>query len=239
MEALPGLYCPYQGHRKKLTDGRGKLKKEFQTAYTLPLHFGMTEGEETKAMADNLARLLINDGYKVGTGFPGTPYLLFALSDHGHPEDAYRVLLQEDCPGWLYAVKAGATTLWERWDALKPDGTVNMGQGSENGGMVSFNHYANGAVGDWLYRRVVGIEPVEGGYRRFRVAPMPGGNLTHAGAKVCTPYGIAATRWEIGEGMFRIRVTVPVSAQCELTLPNGESHLLQSGSHCFCSPISD
>ena len=226
-------------HRKKLTDGKGKLKKEFQTAYTLPLHFGMTEGEETKAMADNLARLLKNDGYRVGTGFPGTPYLLFALSDHGHPEDAYRVLLQEDCPGWLYAVKAGATTLWERWDALKPDGTVNMGQDSENGGMVSFNHYANGAVGDWLYRRVAGIEPIEGGYRRFRVAPMPGGKLTHAGAKVCTPYGTAATRWEIGEGMFRIRVTVPVSAQCELTLPNGESHLLQSGSHYFCCPISD
>lgn len=79
-----GIILSISGSPEKLTDGKGKLKKEFQTAYTLPLHFGMTEGEESKAMADNLARLLINDGYKVGTGFPGTPYLLFALSDHGH-----------------------------------------------------------------------------------------------------------------------------------------------------------
>lgn len=226
-------------HRKKLTNGKGKLKKEFQTAYTLPLHFGMTEGEETRVMADNLAQLLKKDGYKVGTGFPGTPYLLFALSDHGHLEDAYRVLLQEDCPGWLYAVKAGATTIWERWDARKPDGTVNMGTGGDDGGMVSFNHYANGAVGDWLYRRVAGIEPIEGGYKRFRIAPMPGGGLTNACGKVRTPYGAVASDWTITDGVFQIQVTVPVSARCELTLPNGESHTLQSGTYTFSCPYGE
>lgn len=226
-------------HRKKLTNGKGKLKKEFQTAYTLPLHFGMTEGEETKAMADNLSKLLKKDGYKVGTGFPGTPYLLFALSDHGHLEDAYRVLLQEDFPGWLYAVKAGATTIWERWDALKPDGTVNMGLGGENSGMVSFNHYANGAVGDWLYRRVAGIESIEGGYKRFRIAPMPGGGLINAYGKVKTPFGIVTSEWKILEGLFQIHVTVPVSTKCKLTLPNGESHTLQSGSYTFCCPYGE
>lgn len=222
-------------HRKILTDGNGKLKTEFQTAYTLPLHFGMTEGKETKAMADNLANLLKNNDYKVGTGFPGTPYLLFALSDHGHPEDAYRVLLQEDCPGWLYAVKAGATTLWERWDALKPDGTVNMGMGGDDGGMVSFNHYANGAVGDWLYRRVAGIEPLEGGYKRFRIAPMPGGGLTSARGKVETPFGTVVSDWCITDGVFRLRVQVPVSATCQLVLPNGQTHMLQSGCYCFAA----
>ena len=226
-------------HRKKLTNAKGKLKKEFQTAYTLPLHFGMTEGEETKAMADNLAQLLKKDGYKVGTGFPGTPYLLFALSDHGHLEDAYRVLLQEDCPGWLYAVKAGATTIWERWDALKPDGTVNMGTGGDDGGMVSFNHYANGAVGDWLYRRVAGIEPMEGGYKRFRVAPMPGGGLKYACGKIRTPYGTIVSDWTIADGVFRIQVTVPVSTRGEVTLPNGESHTLQSGIYHFCCPYGE
>ena len=223
-------------HRKKLTNGKGKLKKEFQTAYTLPLHFGMTEGEETKAMADNLSKLLKKDGYKVGTGFPGTPYLLFALSDHGHLEDAYRVLLQEDCPGWLYAVKAGATTIWERWDALKPDGTVNMGLGGENSGMVSFNHYANGAVGDWLYRRVAGIEPMEGGYKRFRIEPMPGGNLAYAQARVKCPYGMISSDWRIEDNTFAIQVEVPVSATCTLILPNGETHTLSSGTYTFCCP---
>ena len=220
-------------HRKVLTDGKGKLKKEFQTAYTLPLHFGMTEGEETEAMAENLVQLLKQSDYKVGTGFPGTPYLLFALSDHGHLEDAYRVLLQEECPGWLYAVKAGATTIWERWDALKPDGTVNMGMGGDDGGMVSFNHYANGAVGDWLYRRVAGIEPLEGGYKRFRIAPMPGGGLTSAHGEVKTPFGTVVSDWNIVDGVFHLRVQVPVSTTCELVLPNGQTHILQSGSYCL------
>ena len=226
-------------HRKKLTDGKGRLKNEFQTAYTLPLHFGMTEGKETDAMADNLAALLKKNDYKVGTGFPGTPYLLFALSDHGHLEDAYRVLMQEECPGWLYAVNAGATTMWERWDALKADGTVNMGTGGDDGGMVSFNHYANGAVGDWLYRRVAGIEPIEGGYRKFRIAPMPGGGLAHACGKVQTPYGTVSSNWEIQDGAFEITVQVPVSAECVLELPNGEKHILRSGQHSFACPYGD
>ncbi len=226
-------------HRKKLTDGKGKLKNEFQTAYTLPLHFGMTDGEETKAMVENLAKLLKKNDYKVGTGFPGTPYLLFALSDHGHLEDAYRVLLQEDCPGWLYAVKAGATTMWERWDALKPDGTVNMGLGGDDGGMVSFNHYANGAVGDWLYRRVAGIEPIEGGYRKFRIAAMPGGGLTHANGLVQTPFGTVSSDWKITEKTFHITIQVPVSTECTLVLPTGETHILQSGQYSFHCPYGD
>ena len=220
-------------HRKKLTDGKGKLKNEFQTAYTLPLHFGMTEGKETEAMADNLAALLKKNNYKVGTGFPGTPYLLFALSDHNHLEDAYRVLLQEECPGWLYAVKAGATTMWERWDALKPDGTVNMGTGGDDGGMVSFNHYANGAVGDWMYRRVAGIEPIEGGYRKFCIAPMPGGGLTNAYGCIMSPYGKISSRWEITDDIFTITVEVPVSTTCWLNLPNKEIYELSSGIHQF------
>lgn len=223
-----------KAYRGGLTDKKGRLKKEFQTAYVLPLHFGMTQGEETGAMAGHLVRLLERNQYKIGTGFPGTPYLLFALSDNGHLEEAYKVLLQEECPGWLYAVKAGATTIWERWDALKPDGTVNMGDGAgEDGGMVSFNHYANGAVGDWLYRRIVGIEPLEGGYRKFRVAPMPGGGLTNACGKVQTPFGIVAVGWKVQDGYFQITVQVPVSAECMLVLPDGTEHLLHSGEYRF------
>ena len=107
-----------KAYRKVFTDGKGRLKREFQTAYVLPLWFGMTEGKETEKMAKNLVTLLKNNHYKLATGFPSTPYLLFALSDYGYLDAAYKVLMQEECPGWLYEVKAGGTTIWERWDAL-------------------------------------------------------------------------------------------------------------------------
>lgn len=223
-----------KAYRKVLTDGNGKLKQEFQTAYVLPLHFNMTEGTETENMADNLVQLLEREHYAVGTGFPGTPYLLFALSDHGHLKEAYRLLMEQEQPGWLYAVKNGATSIWERWDAMRPDGTVNLGEhGEHDGGMVSFNHYANGAVGDWLYRRMVGIEAVEGGYKAFRIAPMPGGSVTWASGSIETPYGIVAAEWNIQGESFEVKVQVPVSAACELILPDGQKYQLQSGCYAY------
>lgn len=229
-----------RAYRRAFTDGSGTLKKEFQTGYALPLHFGMTEGRETRRMADNLARLVRAAGNHLTTGFTGTPYLLFALSDNGHADAAYDLLMQRSCPSWLYEVAAGGTTIWERWDALRPDGTVNIGDLSgdtsdeaSGGGMVSFNHYANGAVGDFLYRRVAGIEATGGGYRTFRVAPVPGGGLTWAEGSVLTPYGKIAARWEIADGTFRITVDVPVSTRCALTLPDGQTHELTGGRHSF------
>ena len=235
-----------QSYRKVFTDGKGKLKKEFQTAYVLPLHFNMTEGKETRAMAANLARLIKKNGYKLATGFTGTPYLLFALSDHGYPDMAYKVLLQEDCPGWLYEVKAGGTTIWERWDALRPDGTVNIGslvsgrEGKDSdGGMVSFNHYANGAVGDWLYRRIAGIEPTGGGYRTFRVAPVPGGGLSFARGQIQTPFGILSSEWKIEHGVFTVTVKVPVSSTCMLAMPDGSKRELSSGCHTFSCDMAE
>lgn len=234
-----------RSYRKVFTDGKGKLKKEFQTAYVLPLHFGMTEGKETEAMAENLARMIRSNGYKLATGFPSTPYLLFALSDYGYPDVAYKVLLQEECPGWMYEVKAGGTTIWERWDALRPDGTVNIGNlvnGKEekdsDGGMVSFNHYANGAVGDWLYRRVAGIEPVSGGYKSFKVAPVPGGGLDFARAGIRTPYGQLTSEWKLEGGKFTITVQVPVSTTCMLVMPDGSRKELPGGCHTFSCFIS-
>lgn len=219
------------------------MKEEFQTAYVLPLHFGMTEGEETKQMVNNLTRLIHEAGNHLTTGFTGTPYLLFALSDNGQLDAAYELLLQEECPSWLYEVKAGGTTIWERWDALRPDGTVNIEELSgnksaeeSNGGMVSFNHYANGAVGDWLYKRLAGLESTSGGYQTFRVAPMIGGGITWAKASTITPYGLASVDWKRDEHQFHVEVTVPVSTTCSLHMPNGEIHILTSGQHSFrCS----
>jgi Alpha-L-rhamnosidase N-terminal domain./Bacterial alpha-L-rhamnosidase. len=226
-----------EAFRVVFTDGEGRLKDEFQTGYVLPLHFGMTTDAEGAAMAGHLARLIRDNGGHLATGFPGTPYILFALSDHGRLDQAYDLLLQTDCPSWLYMVAAGGTTVWERWDALRPDGTVNTADlqtGSDDGGgMVSFNHYAAGAVGDWMYRRIAGIEPVAGGYQEFRVAPKPGGGLTSASGSVRTPYGTASASWTLADGEFRLRVEVPVSTTAMVELPDGTVHRVDSGVHTF------
>ncbi|WP_456284380.1 glycoside hydrolase family 78 protein [Microbacterium sp. JZ70] len=226
-----------EAYRDVFTDGEGTLKTEFQTGYVLPLAFGMTSGRETQAMADNLMRLISEADGHLATGFPGTPQLLFALSENGRVSEAFDLLLQTTSPSWLYMVESGGTTIWERWDALRPDGTVNIADlngGSDEdsgGGMVSFNHYAAGAVGDWLYRRVAGLEPLEGGYRRFRVAPLLGGGLTSAEGAVMTPYGRARSSWTLEQDRFTLSVDVPVSASCVVELPDGTRHELSSGSH--------
>ncbi len=229
-----------KAYLKVFTDGKGKLKKEFQTAYVLPLHFDMAEGEEREKMADNLVKLVKAADNHLTTGFTGTPYLLFALSDNGYCETAYDVLLQESCPSWLYEIKVGGTTIWERWDALRPDGTVNIGdlagrksEEESGGGMVSFNHYANGAVGDWLYRRMAGIEAVSGGYKTFCIAPMPDKRITWAKGSVITPYGRISADWRTTDNHFAITVEVPVSTQGNLILPNGKQYCLVSGKYSF------
>ncbi len=231
-----------KAYRKVFTDGSGKLKNEFQTAYVLPLHFKMAEGDEAGNMAKNLVRLIREADNHLTTGFPGTPYLLFALSDNGYLDAAYELLLQETCPSWLYQVKAGATTIWERWDALRPDGTINTGdlknpEDESGGGMVSFNHYAGGAVGDWLYRRIAGIEPTSGGYKTFRVAPKPGGGLSWAEATHRCPFGEIVSHWQIEDGMFILKVKVPFGTSALIELPNGEKHQVKSGEYTFKTVI--
>ena len=234
-------------YRTVFTDGKGRLHEEFQSGYICPIHFGMLTEGERQTMGERLAALAEQNGYKIATGFLGTPYLLFALSDTGHTETAYKVLLNEECPGWVYAVNHGATTIWERWDALLPDGTVNLSNDQAGGGsassadfdpedqsapsMTSFNHYAYGAVGDWLYRRVAGLEALEPGWKRFRVKPLPGGGLTWAEAHTETPYGRVAARWEIKDGSFTLTVEVPEGTISEAALPDGTTKTLPAGMH--------
>ena len=230
-------------YRKKFTDGKGTLKEEFQTAYVLPLYFEMSSltKDEINNMTDNLVKLIRKADNHLSTGFPGTPYILFALSDNGKADVAYELLLQETCPSWLYEVKAGGTTIWERWDALRPDGTVNITELSGNekegdessGGMVSFNHYANGAVGDWLYRRCLGIETIEGGYKTFKVEPILGGNIDWAEGKVNTPYGWIKVKWKLKDNQFTINLHIPVSTKCNLVMPDKESYELNSGNYTY------
>lgn len=236
-----------RSYRDVFTDGVGRLGYEFESGYICPIYFGMLSPREREEMGNHLTQLVRNNRHKVNTGFLGTPYLLFALSDTGHSEDAYRVLLQEDCPGWLYTVRMGATTIWERWDALLPDGSVNLSNDQAGGksasskdfdpedqtapSMTSFNHYAYGAVGDWLYRRCVGMEAMEAGWRRFRVAPVVGGELTWAEARTATPYGEACARWSLDDGLFVLTIHVPVGSMCEARLPDGTVQELDSGDH--------
>lgn len=166
----------------------------------------------------------------IGTGFPGTPYVLFALADNGHVDTAYNMLLNTKCPSWLYEVKMGATTIWERWDGLDENGVCPIGDDGTDM-MISYNHYASGAVGDFLYRRVLGLEAVEPGYRTFAVKPILGGGLTWAKGSVRTPYGEASAEWKIENGTFIIVIQVPMGTTCELTLPDGTKKVCHSGRH--------
>ncbi len=221
-----------EAYRKYLTDGNGKLLEEFQTAYVLPIYFDMFKGKEKQNAADNLAELVKKNDYRIGTGFPGTPYILFALADNGHQEEAFKMLTNTMCPSWLYEVKMGATTIWERWDGLDENGNCPIGDDGTDT-MISYNHYASGAVGDFLYRRVAGIEPVEAGYRKFMIKPVVGGGITSAEGRLNTPYGVIVSDWKVNGDEFNIRVEVPVGSSCRLMLPDGSSRDLGSGSYEF------
>ena len=210
--------------RKAFTDGKGHIKEEFQTAYVLALAFDLAQDEEKRIMAERLWALVKEAGVHLNTGFTATPFLLFALSDNGYEKEAYELLLQDGNPSWLYQVRHGATTMWENWYSVHEDGTIQES---------SLNHYAYGAVGDFFYRRICGLEAVEPGYRRFAVKPIPGGGLTWAECEHKCPYGLIKTRWEKTEGKTRLSVSVPVGCECEVRMPNGEQHTIGSGDYEF------
>ena len=203
----------------------GHIVNGFQSIWALAVCFGLLDGEETRLAADDLVKDVRERGNHLATGFVGTPYLLFALSDTGHMDTAWDLLLQDTYPSWLYPVKVGATSIWERWDSLKADGTINTA-----GDMVSFNHYSYGAVGDFLYRRVCGLEALEAGYRRFRVAPQPG-RLAWAETRHVSPYGEIAVHWELKDGVFKMNVTVPEGTTAEAVLPDGTARTFEGGQY--------
>ena len=215
------------------TDGNGKLKNEFQTAYVLPLAFGMFDKTTAAKAADNLEKLVERNEYKIGTGFPGTPFILFALADNGKVDTAFKMLTNDECPSWLYEVKAGGTTVWERWDAM-----TNKGGQDGTGGMISFNHYASGAVGEFLYKRVAGIEPTSAGYKTFKVGPLVGGGITHAHGAVLTPYGKITSDWEINGDKFELKIGVPPCTTCNVVLPSGETKTMGSGEYSLGCALS-
>ena len=210
----------------------GRLLSDSATAYALALVFDLIADAERQHAADRLAEIVAGNGYKISTGFIGTPIITDALSGNGHADVAYRLLLQTEAPSWLYTVEQGATTIWERWDSLLPDGTVNPS------GMTSFNHYAFGAVADWMHRVVAGLAPAAPGYRRIRVAPQPPRRgLSSASATLNTPYGTASAGWELGDEEIRVSVTVPVGVTADIALPSGRTFEVAAGAHEWVEPF--
>jgi len=199
---------------REYTTAGGRVLSDAATVYALALQWELLpDPAQRQRAADRLADLVRASGFRISTGFVGTPLMTDALTDGGHADVAYRLLLQTGCPSWLYAVTMGATTVWERWDSMLPDGSINPGQ------MTSFNHYALGAVADWLHRRVAGLAPAEAGYRRLLVRPVLDQRLTSAAARHLTPYGEAAVSWERADGRATLRVTVPVGATATVHVP--------------------
>lgn len=181
----------------------GRIFSDATTVYALAICFGLLDEEDRALAGARLAELVHEGGYRITTGFAGTPFITHALSSTGHLDSAYRLLLQTECPSWLYPVTMGATTVWERWDSMLPDGTVNPGE------MTSFNHYALGAVADWLHRVVAGLDQLEPGYSRLLIAPRPGGGLTWAEASLATRLGPASVHWELIDDALVVDVVVP------------------------------
>ena len=220
-----------KAYRARFMDNTAHLKgQEFQTGYVLPIHFRMLEEEDRRNAAKALADMVRNNNYCIGTGFPGTPYILFALADNGYVDDAMKMLLNDKCPSWLYEVKVGATTIWERWDGLDENGNCPIGDDGTDK-MISYNHYASGAVGDFMYRRVLGIEPIEPGYKTFRVAPLVTDSITSAKGCVGTPYGDIKVSWEQTGNSRKMEISVPVGTKAEVTLNGTETVVLESGNH--------
>ena len=225
----------------------GRVAGDSQTSYVLALHFKLLPEGLRAAAADMLVRRIKECNNHLSTGFLGTPYLLFVLQDTGYLDVAYQLLLNEDFPSWLYPVKQGATTIWERWDGWRHD------KGFQDPGMNSFNHYAYGAVGDWLYRAVAGLDAAAPGYKQVELRPCPGGGLTRAAAKYKSIHGEIVSAWHLEDGNFVWDIVlppgvtgvahVPAAKAADVTASDGLApsrsgegrvvYILESGKHRF------
>lgn len=214
-----------QAFANEYITGAGRLVNDAQTAYALALEFDLVQTDEQRQHAGERLMTLVNaNDYRIGTGFVGTPLICDALTRAGKTSTAYALAFQRECPSWLYPVTMGATTVWERWDSMLADGSINSGE------MTSFNHYALGAVADWFHRVVGGLASSEPGYKRITFHPRPGGDLSHASARHITPYGMAECAWQINDGNIEVKLVVPPNTSAIVILPGRESEHIEIGS---------
>ena len=216
--------------REEFVSGRGRVGENTQTAYVLALQFDLLPEELRPIAAKRLAEE-IRERKHLTTGFLGTPYLCHVLTRYGYLDEAYLLLNRDEYPSWLYPVKQGATTIWERWDSQKPDGSF------QDSSMNSFNHYAYGAIGEWMYRVMAGIETDESapGYKHVLIQPRPGGGFTRVKASHETPYGRVGSAWTLEGGRFTLAVEVPANTRATVRLPGAKLGSVTEGG----SPLGD
>ncbi|WP_093769563.1 alpha-L-rhamnosidase [Streptomyces sp. F-7] len=209
-------------------DTAGRVKGDTQTAYVLALSMGLVPDELKDAAAARLVALIEARDWHLSTGFLGTPRLLPVLTDTGHTDVAYRLLTQRTFPSWGYQIDHGATTMWERWDSLRPDGTF------QDPGMNSFNHYAYGSVGEWMYAHIAGIAPGRPGYREVVVRPRPGGGINEARATLTSVRGPISTRWKHRHGHFELTCSLPANTTAQVWIPASATDRVQ---HTGATPL--
>ncbi len=207
----------------------GKIKGDTQTVYVLALYFGLLDNEKSEQAAQHLVKAIERRDWHLSTGFLGLSYLCPVLTQTGNLDIAYRLLNSDTFPSWLYPVKNGATTIWERWDGWTEE------NGFQDPGMNSFNHYAYGSVGQWLFTTVAGIAPAEPGYKKVVIHPLPGGGITWVNADYSSIRGRIAARWEVLNGKFQLDVTIPPNTQAEVYMPGADKGAVREGGR----PVSE
>jgi alpha-L-rhamnosidase len=211
--------------QKRYMNADGSLNVQTQTAHVLALHFDLVPEDQRSKAVDALVKDIESRDMHLSTGFVGTPYLNHVLTRFGRTDVAYALLHQKSYPSWLYPITQGATTTWERWDAWTHD------KGFSDTGMNSFNHYAFGAVGEWIYSSVAGIDldPTRPGYKHAIIRPNPGGNLTHARATLETMYGLIESAWKVEGSTLKLDVTIPPNTTATLRLPTRDVKSITEG----------
>ncbi len=207
--------------RTEFVDSGGHVRTTAQADLVRALTFGLVPADLRGRTADDLLTAVRSGGNHLGTGFLATPFLLPALANSGHLDAAYDLLFQDRQPSWLAMTENGATTIWEDWDGVAPDGTPKH----------SLNHYSKGAVIAFLHRYTAGLQRVTPGYRTFRIAPRPGGGITSASTHHDSPFGRIAVSWTLADGVGSATVTVPPGTEAELVLPDGSIEQLKPGAH--------
>ena len=206
-----------------------------QTSLTLILRFGLYDPCEKDGLITKLVNMIKENGGRMTTGFVGTPYILHVLSENGHADVAYDLLFAEGVPSWLFSVGHGATTMWEHWDGIREDGSFWSSD------MNSYNHYAYGAVYDWIYGVALGITvPDDGaGYRKIRVAPHPDRRLGFAEGGIESRHGRVSSSWHIFDREIRYEIAVPAGVEAEITLPGEAPLSVTGGTYLFVRPVSE
>lgn len=209
-----------EAFRQEYYTSTGRIVSETQTGAVLSLYFNLAREKDRKRILGTLLTNIENHKNHLSTGFVGTPYICHTLSENGAHDMAATLFMKEDYPSWLYAVNMGATTVWERWNSIKPDGTF------DESGMNSLNHYAYGSIGDWMYRKVAGLSQLEPGYKKFQVKPMFVKGIEETSVKFDSVYGEICVQASCKDGKIKVHVEVPANTSAVICLPEKEEEIL-------------